>query len=76
MRVTIYGPGCAKCHEAEQLAREVLAELGREAQVEKVTEFQAMAKAGVLAPPAVAVDGALKCSGRVPARKELLAWLG
>ncbi len=76
MLIEIFGPGCAKCHETEKLARAVLNEAGLDAQVAKVTDFKDMTARGVFATPAVAVDGALKCSGRVPSRKELLAWFG
>ena len=76
MRIEIFGPGCAKCHETEKLARAALDESGLDAEVVKVTDFKEMAARGVFATPAVAVDGALKCTGRVPAKKELLAWFG
>lgn len=76
MQIKVFGPGCPKCHEAEKLVREALAESGREAEVLKVADFKEMAMAGVFATPAVMVDGVVKCSGRVPAKKEILAWLG
>jgi hypothetical protein len=34
-----------------------------------------MAAAGVLATPAVAIDGVIKLSGRIPKREEVKAWL-
>mgnify|MGYP001281114363 CR=1 FL=1 len=75
MLIKVYGPGCAKCHETEKLVREAVAEAGVTADVEKVSDFKEMAMLGVFATPAVAIDGVVKCSGRVPAKKELLAWL-
>jgi len=76
MLIKVLGPGCAKCRETETLVREVLAEAGLEATVEKVADFKEMAMLGVFATPAVVVDGKVLCTGRVPAKKELLAWLG
>jgi small redox-active disulfide protein 2 len=76
MQIKILGPGCAKCHETEKLVREAVAEADVPAEVLKVGDFQEMAKLGVFATPAVVVDGAVKCSGRVPTKKEVLAWLG
>lgn len=76
MDIKVLGPGCPKCNETEKLVREVLAETGTIAQVTKVTDFKEMAMLGVFATPAVMVNGALKCSGKVPAKKEILAWLG
>ena len=46
------------------------------AEVLKVVDFQEMAALGVFATPAVVIDDVVKCSGKVPAKKELLAWLG
>ena len=75
MVVTVFGPGCARCHEAERVVRQVLAELHSEADLQKVTDYQAMAAAGVLATPAVSIDGVIKLSGRVPKPDEVKAWL-
>lgn len=76
MEIKVLGPGCPKCHETEKLVREAVAEAGVQAQVAKVTDFQEMAMLGVFATPAVVVNGDLKCSGKVPSKKEILAWLG
>ena len=75
MKITVYGPGCRKCHEAEELVRRVVAESGAAAEIEKVSDLQAMMKAGVITTPAVAVDGVLKIVGRVPKAEEVRAWL-
>ncbi len=74
-QVKIFGAGCAKCKQTEALVRRVVAELGVEAQVEKVEEMQAIARAGVLRTPAVSVDGEMKVSGRVPCEEEVEDWL-
>ncbi|MFB3818788.1 MAG: thioredoxin family protein [Candidatus Methylomirabilales bacterium] len=69
--VTVYGPGCMKCKQTEALVRQVLAQTGIEATVEKVSDLEAMAAAGILSTPAVAVDGVVKLKGRVPSADEL-----
>ena len=75
MVITVYGPGCARCDETERVVRNVLAELQSDADLRKVTDYQAMAAAGVLSTPAVAIDGVIKLSGRIPTREEVKAWL-
>ena len=75
MEIKVCGPGCAKCEEAERLVREAVAEAGIEANIEKVTDFNAIAGYGVFSTPAVIIDGQVKCVGKVPSRKELLEWL-
>jgi small redox-active disulfide protein 2 len=76
MKITVYGPGCRKCHEAEDLVKRVVAESGSDAVVEKVSDLQAMMKVGIISTPGVAVDGVLKVSGRVPKADEIRGWLG
>lgn len=75
MDIKVCGPGCAKCHETERLVNEAVAEAGVNATIEKVTDFNAIAGFGVFSTPAVVIDGQVKCVGKVPAKKEIRAWL-
>ena len=74
-RVKVYGPGCQKCQFTEERVKRVLATEKIEATVEKVTDYEEMASAGVLSTPAVSVDGVVKLSGRVPTEDEIRSWL-
>ncbi|OIP50941.1 MAG: thioredoxin family protein [Deltaproteobacteria bacterium CG_4_10_14_3_um_filter_60_8] len=76
MLIQICGPGCAKCHETLKTVQQVVAELGVAATVEKVTDFQAIARLGIFATPAVVIDGQVKCVGKVPTSNEVRGWLG
>ena len=69
--ITVYGPGCAKCKQTEELVRRVIAETGADAEVVKVSDIREMVTAGVMSTPAVAVDGAVKVSGKVPSVDEI-----
>jgi small redox-active disulfide protein 2 len=73
MTITVYGPGCAKCKQAEQVAREALAQAGVEAEVTKVEDLAEMARAGVLMTPALAIDGEIVVSGKVPTVGQVVA---
>ena len=75
MEIKVCGPGCAKCHEAERLVAEAVAEAGVEATIEKITDFNAIAGLGVFSTPAVVINGQVKCVGKVPTKKEILVWL-
>lgn len=75
MEIKVMGPGCAKCAEAEKIVGEVVAKAGVTATVKKVTDFQEMASHGVLATPAIVIDGLIKCVGRVPTAEEVAEWL-
>ncbi len=76
MKIQICGPGCPNCAKAEQVVSAAVSEAGVAAEVEKVTDFQEMAKLGVLSTPAVVLNGEIKCVGKVPTKKEVLSWLG
>lgn len=75
MDIKVCGPGCAKCKEAERIMNEALSEAGKEASIEKVSDFNEIAKLGVFSTPAVVIDGQVKCVGKVPTKKEALGWI-
>ncbi len=75
MEIKVLGPGCAKCSETEKIMTEAIAETGITATIEKISDFQQIAKYGVFSTPAVVIDGQIKCVGKVPTKKEALAWL-
>lgn len=75
MKIHVMGPGCPKCAQAEKTVKDVVAELGLDAEIVKVTDFQEIAKFGVFATPAVAIDGEVKVVGRAPSKKDVLDWL-
>lgn len=75
MEIKVLGPGCPKCHEAEKVVREAVAAAGVEATVIKVSDIQQIARMGVFSTPAVAVDGEVKCVGKVPTKAEVSAWI-
>ena len=74
-KFTVYGPGCPKCKQAEELIRRLVAQSGLEIEVEKVGDLKTMIAAGVISTPAVSVNGELKVSGRVPKPEEIQKWL-
>ena len=76
MEIKVLGPGCARCRETEALVKEAIAENRVDARVEKVTDMKDIARLGVLTPPALVIDGQVKCVGKVPKKKEILSWLG
>ncbi|MBI9084931.1 MAG: TM0996/MTH895 family glutaredoxin-like protein [Desulfobacterales bacterium] len=75
MEIKILGPGCAKCEKTAKIVMEALTEAGMDASVEKVTDMMQIAGYGVFGTPAVVVDGKVKVSGKVPKKKDVLAWI-
>ncbi len=76
MEIKVLGPGCPKCEQTERTVREVVAETGVDARIEKVTEIMDIAKHGVFTTPAVVIDGEVKSSGKAPSREDVKKWLG
>lgn len=71
MKIEILGPGCPKCDKTESNVRDTLASLGMDAEVQKVTDQDEIVERGVMMTPAVAIDGEVKISGKVPRRAQL-----
>jgi small redox-active disulfide protein 2 len=76
MLIKVLGPGCKKCHEAEKVVREAVAEAGSDATVDYITDIAEIAKQGIFSTPAVVVDGNVKSVGKVPSKAEVKTWLG
>jgi small redox-active disulfide protein 2 len=74
-RIQVLGPGCTNCRSLYERAHEAARQLGLEVEIEKITDFEAIARAGVMSTPALLVDGKLMVSGRVPPTEELMALL-
>jgi small redox-active disulfide protein 2 len=75
MEIKVLGPGCPKCRQAEKVVREAVAESRVTAAVEKVTDVMEIAGYGVLATPAVVVDGDVKSVGKIPSKADVKSWL-
>lgn len=75
MKVTIYGPGCARCQKTAEVVQQVLADRGIPVEFEKITDYAAIAMAGVMATPGVALDGKLVSTGKLPTAAEVESWL-
>lgn len=72
MKVQILGTGCPNCKLLEQRAREAVAELGLDAQIEKITDIDAIMEMGVMMTPALAIDGEVKRVGKVLAKSQII----
>jgi small redox-active disulfide protein 2 len=75
MHIKVLGKGCPKCQRLEKLAREAAVEAGIEATITKVKEMDDILAYGVAMTPALVIDEKLKCSGRIPPKHEIVAWI-
>ena len=67
----ILGPGCHKCKKLAEVTEEAAKGLRLEYRMEKVTDIKAIMGFGVMMTPALAVDGVVKLSGKVPSVEEV-----
>jgi small redox-active disulfide protein 2 len=63
--VKVLGGGCKNCHKLMKNTQEALQTLGMDPQVELVSDPAAIAASGVMATPALIVDGQVVSTGRV-----------
>ena len=75
MKIEVLGAGCKKCHALAELAERALKETGAQGEVEHVTDLKRIMAYGVLATPALVVDGQVKVAGRLPSVEEIKSWL-
>ena len=71
MKIQILGTGCKKCSKLAESADAAAKELGIEYELEKVTQLADIMAMGVMNTPALAIDGDVKFSGKVPSVDEL-----
>jgi small redox-active disulfide protein 2 len=75
MKVQILGTGCPKCSKLADNAQAAVNELGAEVEIVKVTNINDIVSFGVMATPALGIDGEVKAAGRVPGVDEIKEWI-
>lgn len=75
-KLQVLGTGCPKCRLLTDHAEKAATELGIDFELEKVTDLDRIVEFGVVATPALVVDGEIKVSGHVPTARRLQEILG
>jgi small redox-active disulfide protein 2 len=70
-KLQILGTGCPKCQKLTEHTEAAAKELGLQYELEKVKDIAQIMAFGVMMTPALAVDGKVVVSGKVPAVDEL-----
>ena len=71
MNIKILGTGCARCHQLEKTAREVVKELGIDATVEEVKDMTKIIAYNVLTTPGLVINEQVVSFGKVPSKAEV-----
>ncbi|MFC2001071.1 thioredoxin family protein [Chloroflexota bacterium] len=75
MKIKVLGPGCAKCHQLEQTTKEVVKELGIDAEIDYVKDIKKIMEYPILTTPGLVIDEILVCSGRVPSKAKVSTYI-
>jgi small redox-active disulfide protein 2 len=75
MDISILGPGCFTCEELATRVELAVEQLGLDATVQQVHDYQAIMAYGIFLTPGLAIDGKLVSAGRVPTVKQIVALL-
>jgi len=70
-QIRILGPGCARCKQLYEGTLQAVADLGLDAEVQKVEDISEIVARGILSTPALVVDDELVLVGRVPSSSRL-----
>ena len=75
MQIKILGPGCAKCSQLEKTTKEVVKELGIDANVEEVKDITKILDYPILTTPGLLINEEVVCSGKVPSMAEITQFI-
>jgi len=71
----VVGPGCARCKATFELVKKVVEKEKLNVELEYVTDMNEAFKLGVVATPAVVVDGKVVVQGKIPKESEILSFI-
>jgi small redox-active disulfide protein 2 len=71
LKVLVLGSGCKNCHTVQERAKQAVAEMGVDADVQLVTEMQTIMRYGVMQTPAIVINEKVVSTGRVPATSQI-----
>lgn len=75
LTVKVLGSGCANCKKLEAVARKAVENMGLEADIIKVTDYNDIMKYPILSTPGLVINEKLVSAGRIPAEAEISTWL-
>lgn len=75
MKVKVIGPGCPRCKATYEIVKKVVEKEGLDVEIEYVTDMNEAINLGVVATPAVWIDGKVVIQGKIPKESEILGFI-
>jgi len=75
LTIKVLGSGCANCKKLEAVARQVVEQMGLQAEVIKVTEYPDIMAYDIMSTPGLVVNEKVVSYGRIPSPAEINTWL-
>lgn len=75
LTIKVLGSGCANCKKLEALARQVVDQLGVEAEIIKVTEYPDIMAYNIMSTPGLVINEKVVSSGRIPSAAEITTFV-
>ncbi|KAF2955135.1 thioredoxin family protein [Marinitoga sp. 38H-ov] len=70
MKIEVLGSGCPRCKQTYKIMEMAMDETGTNAELIYVTDINEIISKGVMSTPAVAIDGKIVVSGKIPTLEE------
>ncbi len=75
LTIKVLGSGCANCKRVEQIVHKIVTEMGIEAEVIKVTDYNDIMAYNVLSTPGLVINKKVVSTGRIPTPAEVTSFL-
>lgn len=75
LTIKVLGSGCANCKKLEAITRQVVSEIGVEAEVVKVTEYPDIMAYNIMSTPGLVINEKVVSSGRIPTPAEVTTFV-
>ena len=75
-KIQILGTGCAKCEKLAANAKQAADKIGLDYELVKVSDLNDIMSFGVMTTPALAIDGKVLTTGKVPSPADIEKLIG